>query len=563
MTVAAFAVGGIAGLFLPLGGSSQPQPRDVILQSAERFQDEPGSIEGTFTTEVKTEGFKVRDEGEFAFIAPDRMDLTITSQGTTLEILLTDARSYLRFGGKPDWYELAGVWQRLDRDTLNRFLEARGFLHYGNLTDRVFRLEQLPDERLDDGTYLHYWGFVENRDLRDIFLTGLTDQALSPVAPGLKGEPAETHLWLERDTLLPYRVQIHAEWMLAEVESTQILTFEFTSYGSEVTMPEAPTSAQKLGQSLQPGGILGLRCSYATRFLRERYGLPDGRGCVVLRVDSPSAAEEAGFKLGDKIIAMDAMRITSGRQFSFLFEDLPGTGHHSFVVQRRSEELTLEVDLADRAGAPKEDPYLYYLRAKDLSADSSDIDADFEQIVADYTRQIEDDPDFELPYLYRGHLQIGKNDEAARADLEHALSLDPTLTEAHRSLAQLAEGQDDFDAAIEHINRSIELNHCGDSLESWDLDCAEDLTNRTAFYLSQLNEGDDLAVEHDLKALEGVIFYEPMLVWGRINVAFARGDDLTVQQLAGRFIDMPLTRLSAYSRRPSDLAARLDHRRGP
>jgi tetratricopeptide (TPR) repeat protein len=548
IAVVAFAIGGVAVLFVPLGGSSLPPPAEVIATSAQRFRDEPESIEGTFSTEVKMEELEVRADGEFAFIAPDRMHITIDSSGTTMEILLTGGESYLRLADEDDWYRLEGYWEGLDPDTLKLFLEARGFLHYGNLADRLLRLEQLPDERLDDRKYLHYWGFVEFRDLADVLPTGLTGQALVSADPGLDGEPAETHLWLDRDTFLPHRVEIHGEWTLDEVTLTQSLTFEFDTYGGDVAVPETPADAKRLVQSLQPGGILGLRCSYATKFLRERYGLPEGRGCVVLRVDSPSAAEEAGFQLGDKMIEMDGMHITSGRQFSFLFEDLPGTGHHTFVVQRGDQEITLEVDLADRAGAPKEDPYLYYLQAKGLAADSIDLDADFDQIIADFTRAIEQDPEFELPYLYRGDMQIGKDDEAARTDLEQALSLDPTLTEAHRALAQLAERQYDFDAAIEHINRSIELNGCGEALEPWDLDCAEDLTNRTAFYLSRLNEGDDVIVERSLDALEGVTFCEPMLVWGRLSLAFAHGDDAAVRELGERFIDMPLTRLSDYLR---------------
>jgi len=150
--------------------------------------------------------------------------------------------------------------------------------------------------------------------------------------------------------------------------------------------------------------------------------------------------------------------------------------------------------------------------------------------------------------MYRGDLQIGKDNEAAEADLERALALDPELTEAHRALAQVAERRDDWAAAIEHIDRSIELNGCGEALEPWDLDCAEDLTNRTAFYLSRLSEGDDLLAERDLNAIEGVTFFEPMLVWGRLGVAFARGDDSTVRELGERFIGMPLTRLSDYLR---------------
>jgi hypothetical protein len=143
-------------------------------------------------------------------------------------------------------------------------------------------------------------------------------------------------------------------------------------------------------------------------------------------------------------------------------------------------------------------------------------------------------------------MQIGKDNEAAEADLERALALDPELTEAHRALAQVAERRDDWAAAIEHIDRSIELNGCGEALEPWELDCAEDLTNRTAFYMSRLDEGDDLLVERDLDAIEGVIFFEPMLVWGRLQLAFARGDDSTVRELGEQFIEMPLTRLSDY-----------------
>lgn len=546
IAIVAFAIGVIAVLFAPLGEDKLPAAGEVLAISAERFHDEPESMEGTFGADVKMEGLEIRYDGEFSFAAPDRMHVSIDSVGTKTEILLTGGDAYVLPDNEEEWYRLENDWEGLDPDTLELFLESRGFLHYGNLANRLLRLEQLPDESLDGRTYLHYWGFVELQDLADVVLTGLTGQALAPAYADTEGGPAETHLWLDRDTFLPRRVEMRGEWTLDDLTTSQSLTFDFFSYDADVTVPDAPADAKPLVQSLQPGGTLGLRCSYATKFLRERYGFPDGRGCVVLRVDSPSAAEEAGFQLGDEMIEMDGMPITSGRQFTFLFEDSPGTGRHTFIVQRGGEELTFEVELADRAGTPKEDPYFYYLRAKGLAADTPDLDADFEQIVADYTRQIEQDPEFELPYLYRGELQMGRSNEAARADLELALSLDPTLTEAYRMLAQLANSQDDFDAAIDHISRSIGLNGCGEAIEPWDLDCAEDLINRTAFHLSRLNEGDDLLVERDLDAIEGVTFYEPMLVWGRLQVAFARGDDATVRELGEQFIEMPLTRLSDY-----------------
>ena len=546
VAVVAFAIGALLVLFVPLGGSSLPAPAEALAISARRFQGETESIEGGFRSETKLGRLDMRAEGDFAFIAPDRMLIRIDSEGTKMEILLADGESYLRPPAGGDWYRLEDDWEGLDPDTLKLFLEARGFLDYGNLADRLVRLERLPDEQLDGETYLHYWGFLEFRDLGDVFFTGLTGQDITPTNPDLEGEPAETHLWLDRDTFLPYRVEIREEWTLHEVTSSQTITFEFKGYDADVVVPEPPADARPLVQSLRPGSILGLRCSSGARFLRERYGLPEGQGCVVLRVDSPGAAEEAGFRLGDKVVEMDGMPITSGRQFTLLFEDLPGSDYHPFVVQRGDRELTLEVRLADRAGDPKEDPYRYYLRAKEFGADTLDLDADFDQIMADYTRAIEQDPEFELPYLYRGDLQIGRDDEAARADLEYALSLDPALAEAHRLLSQLDEREYDFDAAIEHINRSIELNGCGEALERWDLDCAEDFTYRTAFYASHLGEGDDVLAERDLDAIEGVVLFEPMALWGRLQLAFVRGDDPTVRELGEQFIDMPLTRISDY-----------------
>ncbi|MEX0800891.1 MAG: hypothetical protein WD379_06725 [Dehalococcoidia bacterium] len=546
IAIVAFAIGAIAVLFAPLGEDKLPAPEEVLAISAERFHDEPESIEGTFGAEVKMEGLEIRYDGEFSFAAPDRIHVTIDSVGTKTEILLTGGDSYLLPDSDDEWYRLESDWEGLDPDTLELFLESRGFLHYGNVANRLLRLEQLPDESLDGRTYLHYWGFVELQDLADVALTGLTGQAPAPAYAGTEGGPAETHLWLDRDTFLPRRVEMSGEWTLDDLTVSQSLTFDFSNYDADVTVPDAPADARPLVQSLQPGGILGLRCGYATKFLRERYDLPEGRGCVTLRVDSPSAAEQAGFQLGDKIVEMDGIPITSGRQFSLLFEDVPGSGHHSFVVQRGDEELTLEVDLAHRAGEPEEDPYFYYLRAKSLSAESLDLEADLDRIVADYTRQIDQDPDFELPYVYRGDMLIGRDNEAARADLEHALALDPALTEAHRALAQVAADERDFDAAIDQIDRSTELNGCGDALESWDLDCAEDITNRTGFYLARLQEGDDQIIERDLDALEGVIFYEPMLVWGRAQLAFLRGDDATTRELAEQFVEMPLTRISSY-----------------
>lgn len=304
---------------------------------------------------------------------------------------------------------------------------------------------------------------------------------------------------------------------------------------------QVPTISLTADAPLGPGHILGLRCGYATGFLRERYDLPPGKGCVVLRVSSPGAAESAGFQIGDKIVRMDGIPITSGRQFSFRIEELPGGGFREFVVQRGSDELTLRVLLAERAELPEEDPYFYYLRAKD------DTELyDYEQVIADFTRAIELEPQFELAYLYRGITNFGVDDEAARKDLLWALDLDPELTEAYRALAQLAHRGGNVLEALDLMNLPIALNGCGARLELWDIDCAEDLAVQSDFYSDLMEPGDDLFIEANVDAVEDVVFFDGWVAYFRFRLAYMRGDDDEVRQLGRQFLSTSLNRLTLH-----------------
>ena len=292
---------------------------------------------------------------------------------------------------------------------------------------------------------------------------------------------------------------------------------------------------------LGPGHTLGLRCGYASRFLRERYDLPPDKGCVVLRVSSPGSAERAGFQIGDKIIGLDGRPITSGRQFTFLFEELPGIQQHrEFVVQRGDEELRLDVELADRAELPDEDPYFFYLRAK------ADTELrNYEQVIADYTKAIELESGFDLAYLYRGITYMEEDVEAAQADILRALELDPELTEAHRALAQMAQRENNPEEALLFIEESLQLNECGHPLEEWDIDCAEDVVFRTGFLFLRLEEGDDLLIEQEVDRVENVVFFEPSVAYSRFRLAYLRGGDDLARDLGEVFVFTPLNRLFA------------------
>ncbi len=227
--------------------------------------------------------------------------------------------------------------------------------------------------------------------------------------------------------------------------------------------------------------VLGLRCSYASKFLRDRYGLAEGAGCVILRVDDHSGAQRAGLRVGDKIVRLDDTPITSGRQFTWAFEGVPGQIRRTFVVERREQLLRLKVTLGPRADRPADDPYAEYLIARGNSSDRT--------AVMYYTRALERDPAFDLAYAYRGEIYANGpftgpgTPLLAASDLLKALELDPDLAEAHERYAMfLASGRKDVDGAIAHLDRAAAIAHCNAPLQSWDLDCGEILLSRSDVY---------------------------------------------------------------------------------
>jgi hypothetical protein len=215
------------------------------------------------------------------------------------------------------------------------------------------------------------------------------------------------------------------------------------------------------------GGPLGLRCSAASDYLRERFHTVDERGCVVLRVSA--AADHAGMRQGDLMIEMNGIPIVSGAQFGVLFDDAE-KDRFVFTVLRPGvdEPLDFEVDMGDAGRRPatdKDDPLFYYLRARWDAADGA-----VEGPINDYNKAIEIEPRFDLAYLYRGALYQKQGAlDAARDDYRMALELSPNLAEAHRFYAQFAYGE-----SMAHILRAIDLDGCADGFTRYNVDCAED-----------------------------------------------------------------------------------------
>lgn len=290
----------------------------------------------------------------------------------------------------------------------------------------------------------------------------------------------------------------------------------------------------------EKGGIIGLRCGVSSNFLRETYNLAPGPGCVILRVSDGGGAQRAGMRIGDRMIEMDDIPITSGRQFTFLLRTLPYRDVHEFVVERGEATLSLNVEFGASAFLPKEDPYFYYLRAKSA-------EGDYGGAIDDYTRAIELEPGFDLAYLYRGDARVrlaatfGDGLEEAIADFDKAIELDPDLAETYRLFAFLRMFvEEDSERALALVDRSLDLDGCDAPIEPWNVDCGEAFIQRSEIYLGRLESGDDDLIEADMDAIVAVSVLEPSIAKLRWELAYLRGDDPSARVAGEYFVSLPL-----------------------
>lgn len=317
---------------------------------------------------------------------------------------------------------------------------------------------------------------------------------------------------------------------------------QFLSYARSYVLSGAAVALIMAGSmmgAIAPGHVLGLRCGVSSHYLRERFGLPEERGCVILRVSG--AAQQAGLQQGDMMIAMNGIPITSGPQFSILFKN-SGESRFTFTVLRpgSAEPIDFAVELGPRGRLPKEDPsdpFFYYLRAR-WDTERTHIEKDIE----DYTRAIELAPDFDLAYLYRGKLYYELDDlYAAFQDYTRALELSPDLGAAHRKLTYLYFTWNDWEAATASIQEAIALDECEGDFIRHNIDCAEDY-----YLLAHVYTSTDYAkgIEAAEKSIE---FYphfpEPYYQLGRFHHLL--GDEEKARAYARHYLSFPDSELQA------------------
>lgn len=257
-------------------------------------------------------------------------------------------------------------------------------------------------------------------------------------------------------------------------------------------------------QGLLPtGNVLGLRCTYAGKYLLEKYSLPDRNGCVVLRVNAGTGAARAGLREGDMIVELEGTPITSGNQFTYVLEE-QDKGRLDFGIIHPSETDVDHVRVTlgpSGVGPPKdeENPYFFYLRARGAP--------DRNAAVADYTRAIQLAPDFDIAYAYRGEQFVDLTQMSnALDDFDKALELDPGLAEGYRARSWYYIVNSDFYSAGEDAQKAIDLYECEGAFKDQNYDCHDSYINLAYAYGER---GDPFSLERGVESAKQAIAFAP------------------------------------------------------
>lgn len=132
-------------------------------------------------------------------------------------------------------------------------------------------------------------------------------------------------------------------------------------------------------------------------------------------------------------------------------------------LTRKQKTLLIVPIAALAAGAAAWGVYSYFASAQQRAQDEFQAamklmePGHYQQAIPRFTRAIDTYPLAEA-YLERGIAQRFLSDnDAARADFEKALDLDPTLARAHSGLGSIYRGQGDFKRAMDEYTKSLAI----------------------------------------------------------------------------------------------------------
>ncbi|MBD3400937.1 MAG: PDZ domain-containing protein [Candidatus Coatesbacteria bacterium] len=117
-------------------------------------------------------------------------------------------------------------------------------------------------------------------------------------------------------------------------------------------------------------GWLGVSIQDVTEEIRDALELEERRGALVSEIFPGSPADEAGFEVGDVILAVEDYRVDDANDLKNRVARLEVGGEYDFTINREGAERTLEVALGERPA----DLQAYYRELESAEPESLSLD---------------------------------------------------------------------------------------------------------------------------------------------------------------------------------------------
>jgi len=202
-------------------GGSGRTAAETLAVSSDAFTNDVRSFRGNFEATVESHGGRTTISRTFEFEAPSTLHLKGGALGEDSEMLVVPEETYIRVPGE-DWLEVGSSPEDSSFESFRKYLDNRGVVGYSNLVRRLERPYHGSDGKIEDISYHRLEGEVQYADLAEDVTQVLPEPALLAEADKLL-EPVQIRLWLEKESLVPRRLQGSLKFSLED--STIALVF--------------------------------------------------------------------------------------------------------------------------------------------------------------------------------------------------------------------------------------------------------------------------------------------------------------------------------------------------
>jgi hypothetical protein len=218
-------------------------------------------MQGEMQMQMSMAGIEFGIDGDFAFQAPDQAHMKMTfsggedsvmdlSQFGDIEILMDGDTIYMNMPFLGGWVKGNLSDLGVDAGQFEALLEDQSPLDYSALIEGLSGdVQDLGVEEIDGGSYRHYRVNTDFATLMDALSGALGEDSGVPT-DAISG-PIVVDLWLDTETLLPYKVTAEGSFDTGEAITDAMLgemKFGFTivihQYNGTVTFPEPPADAK-------------------------------------------------------------------------------------------------------------------------------------------------------------------------------------------------------------------------------------------------------------------------------------------------------------------------------